>query len=62
MWVVQEYPDSYRVMATHRNGQPVAEPTEVARFPLTPVGYEEATAYVRELAAKLEEINDVLNA
>ena len=60
MWVVQEYPDSYRVMRTHENGQPVAEPVEVKRFERTGLGFDEAHAYIAELSGKKAEIDEVL--
>lgn len=60
MWVVQEYPDSYRVMRTHENGVPVSEPVEVARFERTSLGLEQANDCLRDLVAKKGEIDEVL--
>lgn len=61
MWVVQEFPDSHRVMRTHENGKPVETPTEVARFERTTLGLEQAKTYLRELIDKRAEIDEVLN-
>lgn len=61
MWIVQDFPDSYRVMRTHENGKPVDEPTEVARFERTSLGLDAAKTYLTELVQKRQEIEDVLN-
>ena len=60
MWVVQEFPDSWRVMRTHENGVPVAEPVEVKRFERTTLGRAEADAYLAGLVAHRAEIEEVL--
>lgn len=60
MWVVQEFPDSWRVMRTHENGAPVAEPVEVKRFALNEQGRAAANVYLAGLIDHKAQIDEVL--
>lgn len=55
MWVAQEFPDSYRVMRLQGDTS-----TEVARFPLTVVGQEEAKDYVVRASETYHEANRLM--